>query len=202
MLNCSHVDLTTSESAIDRSVQAQLKRYEARPPIVPSQIKLLSGQSPEEINQVPKTVLFCLKCLIEVSPNVVFYRKENSDIDKNSDIDISTIFVLLHWRMEYSEHKRQQSSRNYSNKENYNNRGLKTMTICKKYDFNHLTFYKQSSTKMAVYLYVPHGQKYTTWNKFSKQAGFKILNYWFPIIEQFIKLPRPLLKIFSKKQVH
>ena len=55
---------------------------------------------------------------------------------------------------------------------------------------------------MAVYLYVPHGQKYTTWNKFSKQAGFKILNYWFPIIEQFIKLPRPLLKIFSKKQVH
>ena len=70
------------------------------------------------------------------------------------------------------------------------------------YDFNHLTFYKQSSKKMAVYLYVPHGQKYTIWIKFSKQAGFKIFNYWFPIIEQFIKLQRPLLKIFSKKQVH
>ena len=55
---------------------------------------------------------------------------------------------------------------------------------------------------MAVHLYVPHGQKYTTWNKFSKQAGFKILNYWFPIMEQFIKLPRPPLKIFSKEQVH
>ena len=45
-------------------------------------------------------------------------------------------------------------------------------------------------------------KKYTNWNKFSKQAGFKILNYWFPIMEQFIKLPRPPLKIFSKEQVH
>ena len=55
---------------------------------------------------------------------------------------------------------------------------------------------------MAVHLSVPHGQKYTTWINFSKQAGFKILNHWFPNIEQFIKLPRSLLKIFSKEQVH
>ena len=49
-------DLTTSERAIDRSVQAQLKRSEARPLIIPAQIKLFSGQSPEKINQVLKTV--------------------------------------------------------------------------------------------------------------------------------------------------
>ena len=95
MLNCSHVDLTTSESAIDRSVQAQLKRSEARPPIVPSQIKLLSEQSPEEINEVPKTV-FLFKMFDRSIPQCWVSRNENSDIDKNSDIDISTIFILLH----------------------------------------------------------------------------------------------------------